>query len=130
MLPRCLGAIAPVVDEIIVVDTGSRDATIEIARSFGARVIEHEWTDSFADARNISFDAATGDWVMYLDADEVLVSEDAERLRALTGHTWREAFYLSIPVIWAGRAMVSPRSTTFCESYQKPARVSVRGSRT
>ncbi|MGA2925405.1 MAG: glycosyltransferase, partial [Solirubrobacteraceae bacterium] len=93
-LPRCLEAIAPVVDEIIVVDTGSRDATIEIARSFGARVIEHEWTDSFADARNISFDAATGDWLMFLDADEVLVSEDAERLRALTGHTWREAFYL------------------------------------
>ncbi len=94
MLPRCLGAVAPVVDEIIVVDTGSRDATIEIARSFGARVIEHKWTDSFAEARNVSFDAATGDWLMFLDADEVLVSEDAERLRALLGHTWREAFYL------------------------------------
>jgi glycosyltransferase involved in cell wall biosynthesis len=94
MLPRCLEAIAPVVDEIVVVDTGSRDATIEIARSFGARVIEHKWTDSFAEARNISFDAATGDWLMFLDADQVLVSEDAERLRALTGHTWREAFYL------------------------------------
>ena len=94
MLPRCLGAIAPVVDEIVVVDTGSRDATIEIARSFGARVIEHKWTDSFAEARNISFDAATCDWLMFLDADQVLVSEDAQRLRALTGHTWREAFYL------------------------------------
>jgi glycosyltransferase involved in cell wall biosynthesis len=94
MLPRCLETIAPVVDEIIVVDTGSRDATIEIARSFGARVIEHTWTDSFAEARNISFDAATSDWLMFLDADQVLVSEDAERLRALTGHTWREAFYL------------------------------------
>jgi glycosyltransferase involved in cell wall biosynthesis len=94
MLPRCLGAIAPVVDEIIVVDTGSRDATIEIARSFGARVIERAWTDSFAEARNVSFDAATGDWLIFLDADEVLVSEDAEQLRALTGHTWREAFYL------------------------------------
>jgi glycosyltransferase involved in cell wall biosynthesis len=94
MLPRCLRAIAPVVDEIIVVDTGSHDATIEIARSFGARVIEHEWTDSFAEARNISFDAATSDWLMFLDADEVLVSEDAQPLRALTGHTWREAFYV------------------------------------
>jgi tetratricopeptide (TPR) repeat protein len=94
MLARCLAAIAPVVDEIIVVDTGSHDATIEIARSFGARVIEHRWTDSFAEARNVSFDAATGDWLIYLDADQVLVSEDAEPLRALTGHTWREAFYL------------------------------------
>ncbi len=94
MLPRCLEAAAPAVDEIIVVDTGSSDRTIEIAKSFGAKVIEFEWTGSFADARNVSIDAATGDWLMYLDADEVLVAEDAPRLRELTGHTWREAFYL------------------------------------
>ncbi len=94
MLPRCLAAVAAAVDEIVVVDTGSRDRTIEIARSFGARVIERGWTGSFSDARNASFDAASSDWVMYLDADEVLVTEDLERLRALTGHVWREAFYL------------------------------------
>jgi tetratricopeptide (TPR) repeat protein len=95
MLPRCLAAAAPAVDEIVVVDTGSSDRTIEIARSFGARVIERAWTGSFAEARNASFDAATGDWLMFLDADEVLVAEDAERLRALRGQTWREAFYLT-----------------------------------
>jgi tetratricopeptide (TPR) repeat protein len=94
MLPRCLAAIKDAVDEIIIVDTGSTDRTIEIARSFGATVIERDWTGSFADARNVSFDAAAGDWVMYLDADEVLVSEDAERLRSVTGRVWREAFYL------------------------------------
>ncbi|MGP0051604.1 MAG: glycosyltransferase, partial [Solirubrobacteraceae bacterium] len=94
VLGRCLTAVAPAVDEIVVVDTGSRDATIQIARSFGARVIEHEWTDSFSEPRNISFEAATGDWLISLDADQVLVSEDAEVLRELTGHTWREAFYL------------------------------------
>jgi tetratricopeptide (TPR) repeat protein len=94
MLPRCLAAVAPAVDEIVIVDTGSTDATIEIAKSFGAKVIEFPWTGSFSDARNVSFEAATGDWVMYLDADEVLVTEDAEQLRALTGRTWREAFYL------------------------------------
>jgi tetratricopeptide (TPR) repeat protein len=94
-LPRCLSAIADAVDEIVVVDTGSSDATIDIARSFGARVLQHAWTGSFADARNASLEAATGDWLMYLDADEVLVREDAPRLRALTGRTWREAFYLS-----------------------------------
>ncbi len=93
MLPRCLEAVAPAVDEIVIVDTGSQDRTIEIARSFGARVIEREWTGSFSDARNVSFDQATGDWLLYLDADEVLVSADIERLRALSGHTWREAFY-------------------------------------
>ena len=95
MLPRCLAAVAGAIDEIVIVDTGSIDATIEIARSFGARVIEHQWTGSFAEARNVSFDAAGGDWLMYLDADELLVREDAELLRSLTGRTWREAFYLS-----------------------------------
>jgi tetratricopeptide (TPR) repeat protein len=92
MLPRCLETAAEAVDEIVIVDTGSTDATIEIARSFGARVIEHPWTGSFAEARNVSFDAASGDWLMYLDADEVLVGEDAALLRSLIGRTWREAF--------------------------------------
>jgi|SRR5579875_78451 len=94
MLPRCLEAARPAVDEIIVVDTGSCDRTIEIARSFGARVIEVPWTGSFAEPRNVSFDAARTDWILYLDADEVLVAEDVERLRELTGHTWREAYHL------------------------------------
>ncbi|MGO9959948.1 MAG: glycosyltransferase [Solirubrobacteraceae bacterium] len=94
MLPRCLEAVAPFVDEIVIVDTGSTDATIEIARSFDARVIEHAWSGSFAEPRNISFDAATCDWILYLDADEVLVAEDGPRLRELLGRTWREALYL------------------------------------
>lgn len=95
MLPRCLAAAAPAVDEIVIVDTGSSDRTIEIARSFGARVIEREWTGSFSEARNVGLDAATGDWLFVLDADEVLVDGDAERVRALLGQTWREAFYVS-----------------------------------
>jgi tetratricopeptide (TPR) repeat protein len=94
-LPRCLAAVAGAVDEIVVVDTGSTDATIDIARSFGARVLQRRWTGSFAEARNASLDAATGDWLMYLDADEVLLREDAPLLRSLISRPWREAFYLS-----------------------------------
>ena len=94
MLPRCLAAVAPAVDEIVIVDTGSTDRTIEIAREYAATVIEKEWTGSFSDARNASFEAATGDWIIYLDADEVLVADDIQKLRSLTGRTWREAFYL------------------------------------
>jgi tetratricopeptide (TPR) repeat protein len=94
MLPRCLAAVAPAVDEIVIVDTGSTDRTIEIAHSHGAHVIEKQWTGSFSDARNVSFEAATGDWIIYLDADEVLVADDIPRLRSLTGRTWHEAFYL------------------------------------
>ncbi|MBS1894316.1 MAG: glycosyltransferase [Actinobacteria bacterium] len=94
MLPRSLAAVADAVDEIVVVDTGSRDRTVEIARSFGATVVEREWTGSFAAARNASIEAATGDWLLFLDADEVLDPADAPLLRELTGRTWREAFYL------------------------------------
>lgn len=95
MLPRCLAAAAPAVDEIVVVDTGSSDRTIEIAESFGARVIERPWTGSFSEARNVALDAGTSDWLLVLDADEVLVGEDVTQLRALLGQTWREAFYIS-----------------------------------
>ncbi|HET8673491.1 MAG TPA: glycosyltransferase, partial [Thermoleophilaceae bacterium] len=95
MLPRSLEAIHDVVDEMIIVDTGSTDRTVEIAESFGAKVLHHEWTGDFAEARNVSLEAATGDWFIYLDADEVLVREDAERLRELAGHVWREAFFLT-----------------------------------
>jgi tetratricopeptide (TPR) repeat protein len=94
MLGRCLDAVAGAVDEIIVVDTGSVDDTVAIAEARGARVLHHEWTGDFGAARNVSFDAATGDWILYLDADEVLVDGEADALRALTGHVWREAMYL------------------------------------
>lgn len=94
MLPQCLAAVRDAVDEIIVVDTGSTDRTVEIAEEFGAKVIDFPWTGSFSDARNVSFDAATCDWMMFLDADEVLVEGEAEKLRALTGRTWAEAIYL------------------------------------
>ena len=94
MLPRTLEAIKPAVDEMIVVDTGSTDRTVEIAESFGAKVLHHAWTGDFAAARNVSLEAAGGDWIVWLDADEVLVAEDAGELRKLVGQTWREAFYL------------------------------------
>jgi glycosyltransferase involved in cell wall biosynthesis len=95
MLPRCLAAVADHVDEIIVVDTGSTDGTVAIAESFGARVLHHEWDGDFSAARNVSLDAATSDWLMYLDADEVLVEGEGPRLRELLGHTWREGIFLT-----------------------------------
>jgi tetratricopeptide (TPR) repeat protein len=96
MLPKCLAAVAPAVDEIVIVDTGSSDRTIEIAKEFGATVIEQPWTGSFSEARNTSFEASSTDWIIYLDADEVLVADDVNRLKALTGRVWREAFYLAL----------------------------------
>jgi tetratricopeptide (TPR) repeat protein len=71
-LERCLASATGVVDEICVVDTGSRDRTVEIATRYGARVEHTEWKDDFAAARNLSIAMATGDWVLVLDGDEEL----------------------------------------------------------
>jgi len=95
MLPRALAAVAGHVDELIVVDTGSTDRTVEIAESFGATILHHEWDGDFSAARNVGLDAARSDWLMYLDADEVLVEGDGPRLRELLGHTWREGIFLT-----------------------------------
>ncbi len=82
-LADCLQSVRGVVDEIIVVDTGSTDATPGIAADFGARVFSFEWTDDFSEARNCSLEHARGDWVLILDADETIARRDAGKLRAL-----------------------------------------------
>jgi tetratricopeptide (TPR) repeat protein len=96
MLGRCLGSVAGAVDQIVVVDTGSGDRSVEIARSFGAEVISVEWAGSFAEARNVSLDAAESEWVLFLDADEVLIDGSRERLRELTRRTWCEGFDFTV----------------------------------
>lgn len=82
-LAECLQSVKEVADEIVVVDTGSTDRSVEIARSFGAKVIHHEWTDDFAAARNVSLDHATGDWALWIDADERLAPGQATLLKTL-----------------------------------------------
>jgi len=71
-LDECLESVSGVVDEIVVLDTGSKDNTVAIANAHNARVFSKDWTESFADARNASLDHATGDWILMLDADERL----------------------------------------------------------
>jgi len=82
-LARCLASVAGVADELVVCDTGSSDRTRDVARAAGARLVEEPWNDDFAAARNRSLAEARGDWILVLDADEVLVPEGArERLQA------------------------------------------------
>ena len=89
MLPDCLESIKDVVDEIIVVDTGSTDRTVEIAESYGAKIYHHPWENDFSKHRNQSISYATGDWFLIIDADEILVTENLsvpklkERLKEL-----------------------------------------------
>ena len=80
LLPRCLESVAGVADEIVVVDTGSEDATVEIARRHGALVSRFTWSDDYAAARNAALDLATGDWILCLDADEFVDASNAEKL--------------------------------------------------
>ena len=75
LLGRCLNSIKSAADEIVVVDTGSTDNTVEIAESMGAKVVCTQWRDDFAWARNISIEHATGSWILWLDADDVVPPE-------------------------------------------------------
>ena len=79
----CLKNAKALADEIIVVDTGSKDRTADVAAAFGARTFTYNWIDDFAAARNYSLDQAQGDWILILDADEMIASKDHDSLRRL-----------------------------------------------
>jgi tetratricopeptide (TPR) repeat protein len=82
MLPDCLASVRGVVNEIVVVDTGSSDGTREVARHSGAVVVERAWDDDFAAPRNEALRHATGEWILQLDADERLAPGSGEGLRS------------------------------------------------
>lgn len=106
-LERCLASAMPWIDELVVVDTGSADATVEIAESFGARVGHFAWCDNFAAARNAALGLATADWVLPLDGDEVLDPETASALRdVVRGYANRDGavcFALPVRSYWPAR---------------------------
>jgi len=82
-LAPCIHSVKEVVDEIIVVDTGSTDHTKEVARQIGARVYDFAWCDDFCAARNESIKCATGDYILWLDADDRMARSEVEKLRRL-----------------------------------------------
>ncbi|MEE3719193.1 glycosyltransferase [Tumidithrix elongata RA019] len=79
-LARCLESVKAFVDEIVIVDTGSTDDTVEIAKSYGAKIDYFPWCHDFAAARNYSLSKATSEWILFLDADEDLVVELSKSL--------------------------------------------------
>jgi tetratricopeptide (TPR) repeat protein len=98
-LPRCLASVKGIVDEIVVVDTGSTDRTREVATAHGAKLGEFTWCDDFAAARNHALSLATGAWVLHLDADEALSPDSGKLLRGLTAAAPAPIWAYSLPVV-------------------------------
>ena len=95
-LPRALASVAGLGAELVVVDTGSTDATVEVATGAGARVVHFAWIDDFSAARNAAFRSATGSWLLVLDADEELSGELKANLVSVLGAS--RAGALRVPV--------------------------------
>ena len=93
----CLESVKGLVSEIIIVDTGSTDQTIEICENHGAKVYAYEWKNNFADARNYGLSLSTGDWILWLDADEELDATKKSQIPDILANT--NAHLLSLPVL-------------------------------
>jgi GT2 family glycosyltransferase len=99
VLARCLESAKGLVDEIVIVDTGSTDRTVEIARGFGARVLHHtcelldgKWIPDFSAARNQSFEAVESEWIFWLDADDIIAEGDLPAFLELKASLTRAAY--------------------------------------
>lgn len=95
-LPRCLASVKEWVDEVVVVDTGSADRTVEIALRHGARVFHHPWEGDFSKHQNQSVDHATGEWLLQMDGDEALQEGSGPRIREAIRDQEADAFYVTI----------------------------------
>ncbi len=95
-LPRCLESVRALADEIIIVDTGSTDRTIAIARENGASVYHHSWEEDYSKHRNQSISYAAGKWILIMDADEVIASRDLDRIRRVLKTVPADGFFFTL----------------------------------
>ncbi|MEJ6949875.1 glycosyltransferase [Natronospora cellulosivora (SeqCode)] len=95
-IKNCLESVYKYVDEIIIVDTGSRDNTLSIAKNYQVTIIKESWYDDFSRARNTSLEHAQGDWILYLDADEYLPEKTVKKLSELSKNKIASAWLFSI----------------------------------
>jgi hypothetical protein len=96
VIEDCLRSLAGNVDEIVLVDTGSRDRTIEIASRFPVKLAQFKWCDDFSAARNFALEQASGDWILYIDADERLEIPDRDVFRGMLSDRGKVAWTLRL----------------------------------
>ena len=94
-LPRCLNSVMGLVDEIIIVDTGSKDDSMGIAASYGARILQDPWQDDFARPRNIGIEKARGQWILIMDPDEMIFKHHHQGVRWMTRAKNVVAFWMT-----------------------------------
>src|SRR5258708_2099433 len=99
-LERALKSVRPHVDELIVVDTGSTDATCDIALAYGACLTGIQWSDHFGYARQSAHDLCTGDWILHLDADDELVNGGNLKPLLLAGNLETTAYMLRYQLLY------------------------------
>jgi tetratricopeptide (TPR) repeat protein len=110
-LRNCLESVKDIVDEMVIVDTGSTDSTLDIAREYGAKIIPHVWKDDFSEARNVSLDQATGDWALWMDADEELDPETKDSvLKTIRSAPAEVGAYIVMFRNWLSKAERDPNS--------------------
>ena len=99
LLPQSLESIKEIVDEIIIVDTGSTDRTVGIAESYGAKIFHHTWENDFSKHRNQSISYATGDWILILDGDEEVIQWD-DKITTILKNTEIDSVYAKVENIY------------------------------
>lgn len=110
LIRQCLQSVCHIVDEIIIVDTGSTDKSLEICNEFNTKIYHYEWNDHFADARNFSISKATSDWILCLDADEQLETIKLESLTDIILKTNVHQILLPILMYYGDNIPIQPEN--------------------
>jgi glycosyltransferase involved in cell wall biosynthesis len=98
-LQGCLESVKDIVDEIVLVDTGSSDNTLEIAKKYNAEIFHFDWINDFSAARNYALENSKGSWILYMDADERIDSNSINEIKRITENPRKSAFYCTVKSI-------------------------------